>query len=91
MTLAALGSMTSLVQQCGELAVPTLCYTVFPLCDSEQPRPRRLCRDECELLQNDICRREYTAARKQLAQGIKYNTLFKNIKIFYCKLIIAMI
>ena len=53
-------------QSCAEFAVPSLCLAAFPLCDDQsgKPVPRKLCRDECEVLENDVCRLEYAIAKQ---------------------------
>ncbi|XP_065569518.1 tyrosine-protein kinase transmembrane receptor Ror-like isoform X2 [Artemia franciscana] len=53
-------------QSCAEFTVPALCYAAFPLCDdsSSRPMPRRLCRDDCEILEHDLCRLEYAVAKR---------------------------
>jgi len=60
-----IATSSDLSQRCGEYAIPSLCFYAFPLCDSEAPtpRPRKICRDECELLENDLCKREYIIAK----------------------------
>jgi len=59
--------------------VPSLCYSTFPLCREEDidpagssehwskvasREPRRICRDDCEILENEICRMEYAIAKR---------------------------
>ncbi|GAU93809.1 hypothetical protein RvY_05691-2 [Ramazzottius varieornatus] len=63
---------TDLSTQCAEYAVPSLCYHMLPVCDEHGSRPeardtkirRQLCRDECELLETEICRKEYAVANQ---------------------------
>lgn len=53
--------------QCNRYAISSLCFYVFPLCDEDvyhHPAPRKVCRDECELLESNICRMEYAIAKK---------------------------
>lgn len=65
--LTALGSLKSSVAECGELLIQMLCYSAFPLCsDGEDNRARRLCRDECHVIQDDVCRTDFMAARSHL-------------------------
>ncbi|PNF43882.1 hypothetical protein B7P43_G02778, partial [Cryptotermes secundus] len=64
---------------CESFAVPSLCYSTFPLCREEDVdptgssehwskaasrEPRRICRDDCEILENEICRMEYAIAKR---------------------------
>ncbi|GAB6023780.1 hypothetical protein CHUAL_008532 [Chamberlinius hualienensis] len=61
-----IASSGDLSKKCAEYAIPSLCYHAFPLCDeiSGKPIPKPICRDECEILENDICRMEYAIAKK---------------------------
>lgn len=64
---------------CGSFAAPSLCYSTFPLCREEDTdptgssehwskvasrEPRRICRDDCEILENELCRMEYAIAKR---------------------------
>ncbi|XP_072173224.1 inactive tyrosine-protein kinase transmembrane receptor ROR1-like [Diadema setosum] len=55
-----------LTKSCREYAIPSLCFFAFPFCDetSPEPRSRELCRDECEILEQDICKEEYQIAKE---------------------------
>lgn len=59
--------------------MPSLCYSTFPLCREEDTdptgssehwskvasrQPRRICRDDCEILENERCRMEYALAKR---------------------------
>lgn len=56
-----IASSSEMSTTCHQYAIPFLCYFTFPLCDmsSDEPRPRQVCRDECEELENHICEKEY--------------------------------
>ncbi|XP_054162008.1 inactive tyrosine-protein kinase transmembrane receptor ROR1-like isoform X2 [Oppia nitens] len=59
--------------QCHRYAISSLCFFAFPLCEDNmaEPTPRQVCRDECEVLENNICRIEYTIAKKHPLIGQK--------------------
>ncbi|XP_013780639.2 inactive tyrosine-protein kinase transmembrane receptor ROR1-like [Limulus polyphemus] len=52
--------------QCQHFAIPFFCYFAFPLCDESSlaPKPRQVCRDECEALEYKMCRLEYFNAKR---------------------------
>ncbi|KDR16037.1 Tyrosine-protein kinase transmembrane receptor ROR1, partial [Zootermopsis nevadensis] len=70
---------TDLSPSCDSFAVPSLCYSTFALCREEDVdpsgssehwskvasrEPRRICRDDCEILENEMCRMEYAIAKR---------------------------
>ncbi|XP_014668164.1 PREDICTED: inactive tyrosine-protein kinase transmembrane receptor ROR1-like [Priapulus caudatus] len=63
--LALMAMASELSESCRQFAIPSLCYHAFPLCDesSSQPRPLKICKDECEILETDICEKEYSLAQ----------------------------
>lgn len=65
LTQAFLFISNDLSPQCQEFAIPSLCFFAFPFCDDtrQEPRGRELCRDECEILEQDICKTEYQIAK----------------------------
>eukprot|EP00106_Octopus_bimaculoides_P002550 XP_014769992.1 PREDICTED: inactive tyrosine-protein kinase transmembrane receptor ROR1-like isoform X1 [Octopus bimaculoides] len=60
-----IGQSTDLSPRCQQFAILSLCYHAFPLCDetSAIPKPRLLCKDECKILREDICKNEYKMAK----------------------------
>ncbi|XP_059082576.1 tyrosine-protein kinase transmembrane receptor Ror-like [Tigriopus californicus] len=56
-----------LSSDCSPYAVPSICLATFPLCDRHTEKPRKLCREECELLENRVCRKELALARQYAA------------------------
>lgn len=53
-----------LSQSCSQYAIPSICVSTFPLCDRQTERPRKICREECEVLENSLCRKELAIARQ---------------------------
>ncbi|XP_071177130.1 inactive tyrosine-protein kinase transmembrane receptor ROR1-like isoform X4 [Mytilus edulis] len=51
--------------ECQKYAIEFLCFYTFPLCDRQHinPTPRKVCRDECEMLEGTICKKEYVIGR----------------------------
>ncbi|NP_001191466.1 ror precursor [Aplysia californica] len=63
---AVIQASSHMSQRCQQYGIQSLCYHAFPLCDktADRPTPRKICRDECLALENDICRTEYLMAKR---------------------------
>ena len=54
--LTRLGSILSLTETCSKFITPSICLTAFPLCrETPELSIHQLCRDECQLLETDVC------------------------------------
>lgn len=60
-----IASSSDMSAECQKFAIEFLCFYTFPLCDRHHinPTPRKVCRDECEALEGNICEKEYTIGR----------------------------
>ncbi|KAK6618580.1 hypothetical protein RUM43_012971 [Polyplax serrata] len=57
---------------CEAYAEPSLCYSAFPICNSNPSKPpHRICREDCELLENVLCRLEYALAKSHPLIGMQ--------------------
>ncbi|XP_074641375.1 inactive tyrosine-protein kinase transmembrane receptor ROR1-like [Tubulanus polymorphus] len=72
--LTVIATSNKLSARCAEYAIPQLCSYAFPRCDTsgKKPKPLKICRDECELLENNICVQEYRVARSHPLIGSKF-------------------
>ncbi|XP_043217741.1 inactive tyrosine-protein kinase transmembrane receptor ROR1-like [Amphibalanus amphitrite] len=59
--LSVVQDSPDLSQECSEFAAPGICLAAFPPCGAGG-EPRRICRDECELLRDARCKREHAIA-----------------------------
>ncbi|KAK3777664.1 hypothetical protein RRG08_021775 [Elysia crispata] len=61
----AMADSAQLTGDCQVYGIPILCYNAFPLCDmtSKIPRPRQICKDECEIMEKSTCGAEYLMAQ----------------------------
>ena len=48
---------------CAEFALPSICLSTFAICDKKTQKPRKICRDECEILEHRVCKAELAIAR----------------------------
>ena len=61
---SAIKSSPDLSESCGNYAIPSICISTFPLCDRKTEKPRKMCREECELLEDKFCRKELALVRQ---------------------------
>ncbi|KAK9739895.1 Immunoglobulin I-set domain [Popillia japonica] len=48
-------------EACRKFVLPSLCFSAFPVCSNAQ---QRICKEECFLLETEICSREYAIAKR---------------------------
>jgi len=58
-----------LSKDCAEYALPTICLSTFAICDRTTQKPKKICRDECEILENDVCQSELAIAKRHPLLG----------------------
>ncbi|KAK3091292.1 hypothetical protein FSP39_018693 [Pinctada imbricata] len=56
-----IASTKDMTSECQKYAIKFLCLFTFPPCDGTvtDPQPVKMCRDECEMLEQKICKNEY--------------------------------
>ena len=53
---------TTISEQCQSIALQAICYRIYPQCtDKKNPKPIRICEDECSKISNGKCVDEFTA------------------------------
>lgn len=62
-TFSVIMTSPDMSPRCSEFATAAICHSTFPLCDRQTQKPRKLCRDECEVLEQDICKKELAIAK----------------------------
>ncbi|KAG7166487.1 Inactive tyrosine-protein kinase transmembrane receptor ROR1-like [Homarus americanus] len=69
--ITVISHSNDLSAKCEDYAIKSLCYAALPLCNENLPEaePRQLCREECEILVNDVCRMEYVIAKQHQLIG----------------------
>jgi len=69
---SAIVASQQMSKDCEEFALPSICLSTFRICDNKTQKPRKICRDECEILAHDKCKSEHALARQHplLAQQI---------------------
>ena len=72
---------TAISSKCRKFALPAFCYFVFPQCDKSSSnvfhKSKRLCREDCNILKNDVCFNEFVNNTKD--PYLKVRGFFVNI------------
>ncbi|XP_045160300.2 inactive tyrosine-protein kinase transmembrane receptor ROR1-like isoform X3 [Mercenaria mercenaria] len=66
--LSVIGNSNDLSDRCRKYAIPSICHFSFPQCEKstglgDPLKKRMICRDECEMLENKLCKNEYIVAK----------------------------
>ncbi len=62
--LTVITASPELSESCSHYAIPAICLATLPLCDRATERPRKICREECEMLEDQLCRKELAIAKQ---------------------------
>ena len=62
--LSVITKSPELTQSCSHYVMPAICLSTLPLCDRRTEKPRKICREECEMLEDQLCRKELAIARE---------------------------
>jgi len=54
---------------CAKYALPSICLSTFAICDQKTQKPKKICRDECEILEHDVCQSELQIAKRHPLLG----------------------
>ena len=61
--LPVIRASPDMTSECAKYALPSICLSTFAICDQAKQKPRKICRDECEILEHSVCRSELAIAR----------------------------
>ena len=67
--LTVITASPDLSESCSHYAIPSICLSTLPICDRRTEKPREMCREECELLEDQLCRKELAIARQHALVG----------------------
>jgi len=63
---------------CAPYSNKALCMTALPLCNKKTQEPKLICKDDCELLENQLCRQELKEIHGRALLGPKIQLPFCN-------------
>ena len=70
--LSVITKSPELTQSCSHYVMPSICLSTLPLCDRRTEKPRKICREECEMLEDQLCRKELALARQYPMLGAQF-------------------
>lgn len=54
-----------LLEVCAKYALKAICLNTYPYCSSSsKPKPIRLCKEDCEVLESTVCESDFRVARE---------------------------
>lgn len=54
-----------LLKVCAKYALKAICLSTYPYCSSSsKPKPIRLCKEDCEMLESTVCESDFRVARE---------------------------
>ena len=67
-----------LSDHCAEYVLPFICLSTFATCNKKTQKPQKICRDDCEIVEQRVCQSELAMVRR-------HPLLSRQLELPYCE------